>query len=300
MEKPDWKAKLAGVFTALVTPLKEGKVDVEAYDRHVQRQLDSGVHGIVPVGTTGEAATMTEEETATLIRIAVQRARGRAFVLAGAGSNDTATAIKKAKQAEELGADGILVVTPYYNKPTQEGLFAHFSAVAQAVKVPVILYSVPGRTGVELAADTAARLAQAHANIVGIKEAGGRVERVTELRLACGERFVIHCGDDGLAVPFYSIGADGLTSVASNLIPHELVEQYAAFRQGDMVRALQLHDRVFDLVKHLFIESNPVPVKAALAAQGLMSAEVRLPLTTLSKNSQEALAASMDRITTSA
>ncbi|SDC77156.1 4-hydroxy-tetrahydrodipicolinate synthase [Paraburkholderia lycopersici] len=295
MNKPDWKATLSGVFTALVTPFKHGEVDVDAFDRHVQRQLDLGVHGIVPVGTTGEAATLTDAETATVIRIAVERARGRAFVLAGAGANDTAVAIAKARRAVEIGADGLLVVTPYYNKPTQEGLFEHFSAVASAVSVPVVLYSVPGRTGVELAADTAARLAAAHPNIVGIKEAGGRVERVTELRLACGESFVIHCGDDALALSFYALGADGLTSVASNLIPHELLEMYSAWRQGDLTQALRLHDRVFDLVKHLFIESNPVPVKAALAASGLMSPDVRLPLARLAAKSETALLQCLER-----
>jgi len=295
MHKPDWKATLSGVFTAIVTPFKNGELDVDALDRHIQRQLDLGVHGLVPVGTTGEAATLTEAEAATVIRIAVERARGRAFVLAGAGANDTAVAISKARRAVDIGVDGLLVVTPYYNKPSQEGLFEHFSAIASSVPVPIVLYSVPGRTGVELAADTAARLAIAHSNIVGIKEAGGRVERVTELRLACGESFVIHCGDDALALPFYALGADGLTSVASNLIPHEMLEMYSAWRQGDAAQAMQLHDRVFDLVKHLFIESNPVPVKAALASAGFMAPDVRLPLARLAGNSEAALLACLNR-----
>ncbi|SMG55656.1 4-hydroxy-tetrahydrodipicolinate synthase [Paraburkholderia susongensis] len=284
-----WKDKLAGVFTALVTPFKDGKVDLAALERHVERQLDLGVHGLVPVGTTGEAATLNASETADVIRVTVERARGRAFVLAGAGANDTAVAIQKARQAAEQGVDGLLVVTPYYNKPTQAGLFDHFAAIAGEVKLPIMLYSVPGRTGVELAADTAARLARDYKNIVGIKEAGGKAERVTELRLACGDDFVIHCGDDGLALPFYALGADGLTSVASNLIPHELLEMYGAWRQGDYSRALELHNNVFDLVKHLFIESNPVPVKAALASAGHMQPDVRRPLAKLRHESELAL-----------
>lgn len=291
----NWKAKLSGVFTALVTPFKGGKVDLVAFERHVERQLDLGVHGLVPVGTTGEAATLNESETADVIRITVERSRGRAFVLAGAGSNDTSVAIEKAKRAEDQGVNGLLVVTPYYNKPSQAGLFEHFAAVASAVKLPIMLYSVPGRTGVELSAEVAGRLSRGHKNIVGIKEAGGKVERVTELRHACGDDFVIHCGDDALALPFYALGADGLTSVASNLIPHELLEMYAACKQGHYARALELHDGVFELIKHLFIESSPVPVKAALAFAGFMEADVRRPLVPLRRESELALKRVLDQ-----
>jgi len=275
------RRRLCGVFTALVTPMRDGRIDLAALERHIDAQLAAGVAGLVPVGTTGEAATLTEAETDEVIRLTVEMARGRAFVMAGAGSNATGIAVAKAERAARLGVDGLLVVTPYYNKPSQAGLAAHFANVAGAVDLPVMLYSVPGRTGVELAAETCASLASEHANIVAIKEAGGRVERVTELRLACGPDFVIHSGDDGLTLPFLAAGADGVTSVASNLVPAEMVALVASWQGSDAAAARAMHERLYPVFRDLFIESNPVPVKTALARQGAMAAEVRAPLAPL-------------------
>lgn len=288
-------SRLCGVFTALVTPMREGVLDLPAFESHVARQLDAGIRGLVPVGTTGEASTLTGDETAQIIRSTVALARGRAFVLAGAGANATRTAIDNARRAADLGADGLLIATPSYNLPSQAGLFAHFAAVAAAVEIPIMLYSVPGRTGVELAPATVARLGAACANIVGIKEAGGRAERVTALRMACGPDFVIHSGDDTLTLPFLALGADGVTSVASNVAPMQVAALHAAWVAGDTRTALRLHEGMFDLVRHLFIETNPVPVKAVLAAMGCMSSEVRAPLCPLGSGAHAALQASLQR-----
>lgn len=287
------RQRLAGVFTALVTPFRNGAIDTPALEALIKKQLEAGVAGLVPVGTTGEAATLSDGEAEDVIRTTVAAAKGRAFVMAGAGSNATNLAIRKAERAQALGVDGLLIVTPYYNKPSQAGLFDHFSAVAAAVDIPILLYSVPGRTGVEIAPDTAARLAKAHANIVGIKEAGGKVERITELRRALGEEFVIHSGDDGLTLPFLALGADGVTSVASNLLPKDIVALHKAWIAGETDKARRIHQALFDLVGHLFIESNPVPLKAALARAGAISAEMRAPLAPLRPESLAALEASL-------
>lgn len=293
MIDPALRRRLTGVFTALVTPFRDGALDVPAFESLIAGQMAAGVAGLVPVGTTGEAATLSEDEADELIRITVKAAAGRAFVMAGTGSNATRLAIRKAERAQALGADGILVVTPYYNKPSQDGLFDHFSAIAQAVDIPIMLYSVPGRTGVEIAPATAARLAAAYPHIVGIKEAGGKAERVTELRLALGEDFVIHSGDDGLTLPFLALGADGVTSVASNLLPAEVVSLYRAWEAGDIQRARRIHQSLFGLIGTLFIESNPVPVKTALALRGQIGTEIRAPLAALRPESLDALQASL-------
>ena len=293
MIDPELRRRLTGVFTALVTPFRDGALDIPALEKLIEAQIAAGVAGLVPIGTTGEAATLSEEEADTVIRTTVKAAAGRAFVMAGAGSNATRLAIGKAARAEAAGADGLLLVTPYYNKPSQDGLFDHFSAIASAVSLPIMLYSVPGRTGVEIAPGTAARLAAAHSNIVGIKEAGGKAERITELRLAVGQDFVIHSGDDGLTLPFLALGADGVTSVASNLLPTEVVALYRAWFDGDPREARRVHEALFDLIGHLFIESNPVPVKTALARTGLIGTELRAPLAPLRPENLKALEASL-------
>ncbi len=295
MQPISWQERLAGVFTALVTPMNGGAVDLDAFDRLVATQLAAGIHGLVPVGTTGEAATLCGEEITQILRLTVARAAGQAFVMAGVGSNATRATIENAERAADLGVDGLLVVTPYYNKPSQSGLFDHFAAVATAVDLPIVLYSVPGRTGVELAAETAGRLARAYPNIVGIKEAGGRSERVTELRLAGGAGFVVQSGDDALTLPFLSLGAAGVISVASNLLPNEMVSLYRAWKAGSTALALEIHEGIFELVRNLFIESNPVPVKEALAARMQMSAEVRAPLGRLQTSSLVSLRDSLTR-----
>lgn len=272
-----------GVFTALVTPFTEtGDIDWNAFDRLIDRQLEAGIAGLVPVGTTGEAATLDDDEALSVIAHTVKRAGNSAYVLAGTGSNVTKKTIAATKRATDAGAHGVLLITPYYNKPTQEGLVAHFSAVAEATPLDVMLYSVPGRTGVAIAPETAATLAQAHRNIVAIKEAGGDPARVTALRAACGPDFVVHCGDDGLALPFFSLGASGLTSVLSNFKPAEVVALYRAWAEGRREEALALHERLAPLASAMFVESSPSPVKRALALAGAMSDHVRLPLVPLS------------------
>ncbi|WP_089177705.1 4-hydroxy-tetrahydrodipicolinate synthase [Bosea sp. AS-1] len=293
MIDPKLRQRLTGVFTALVTPFRSGAVDKPALERLIAAQLAAGVAGLVPVGTTGEAATLSDDEAEDVIRTTVKAAAGRAFVMAGAGSNATRLAVAKAERAQAAGADGLLLVTPYYNKPSQDGLFDHFSAIAKAVSLPIMLYSVPGRTAVEIAPATAARLAAAHSSIVGIKEAGGKTERVTELRQALGRDFVIHSGDDGLTLPFLALGADGVTSVASNLLPAEVVALCRAWFAGDPREARRIHEALFDVVGHLFIESNPVPVKTALARTGLIGAELRAPLAALRPENLQALEASL-------
>jgi 4-hydroxy-tetrahydrodipicolinate synthase len=285
----------AGVFTALVTPFNGDSIDFAAYDRLVETQIEAGVKGLVPVGTTGEAAALSREEANELVARTVRLARGRVFVLAGAGSNNTALAVEAARACDAAGADGCLVVTPYYNRPSQAGLIRHFDAVAQATSKPIMLYSVPGRCGVEIAPETAALLAERHSNIFGIKEAGGHAERVTELRAACGPDFIIHSGDDGLTLPFLSMGATGVTSVVSNYAPEAMVELVAAWQRGDTATALAIHDKVFALAKAMFIEGNPVPIKEALALRQQMSSAVRAPLAPLAAANRQILSAALDR-----
>ncbi len=277
--------RLSGVFTALVTPFKEdGSLDLAAFDALIDAQLAANIAGLVPVGTTGEAPTLNNEERSQVIQRTVERANGKAFVLAGTGANDTTKAVTWTRQAEQLGADGCLVVAPYYNKPTQQGLLAYFGEVAECTSLPIVLYSVPGRCGIEIAADTAAALHEKHSNIVGMKEAGGTVDRVTQLRKACGKDFLIQSGDDGLTLPFLSVGAIGVISVVSNLAPDLMVELITAWREGRSDDALDIHDRVSNLASAMFIESSPVPVKTALAKEGRMQNTVRSPLVPLSNS----------------
>ena len=287
--------RFRGVFTALVTPFTDGAVDHESFDALVERQLAAGVAGLVPVGTTGEAATLSDVETDDLIRRTTRSAAGRALVVAGAGSNSTVTTVDKARRAEAAGADALLVVTPYYNKPTQAGLLRHYAMVAEATALPIMLYSVPGRCGVEIAAETCALLRERHGNIVAIKEAGGSVERVTRIRRLCGSDFVIHSGDDALTIPFLSTGAVGVTSVVSNFAPVEIVAMVRAWHEGDWHGALALHDRIAELTEGMFLEANPGPVKAALALSGLAGAAMRAPMAEMEPDNLQQLVEIIDR-----
>ncbi|HYV28943.1 MAG TPA: 4-hydroxy-tetrahydrodipicolinate synthase [Candidatus Eisenbacteria bacterium] len=271
-----------GTYTAIVTPFKNGDLDEPAFQRLIKAQIKAGVNGIVPVGTTGESPTLDYEEHIRVIELAIEFAAEKIKVLAGTGGNSTSEAIYLTKAAEELGADGSLQVAPYYNKPSQEGLFQHFHAVARATKLPIVLYSIPGRCGVEIGVDTVNRLAHDSVNIVGIKEAGGSADRVSQLRAALGPDFDILCGDDSLTLPFMAVGADGVISVASNIIPKEVAHMVKAFALGKPAIALKLHARFYPLFKDLFIETNPVPIKAALAMLGQIEEEYRLPLVPLS------------------
>lgn len=288
--------RFGGVFTALVTPFEGERVDYEAFEALVERQLAAGVAGLVPVGTTGESATLSDEEAAALIERTVRIARGRAMVVAGAGSNDTARAAEKVRRAEAAGADGVLVVTPYYNKPTQAGLVAHYQAVCGATGLPVMLYSVPGRCGIEIAPATCARLRETRANVAAIKEAGGSVARVTALRRACGADFPIHSGDDALTLPFLAAGAVGVTSVVANVAPAGMVALVDAWRRGEPGEALALHEALAELCEALFVEPNPAPAKAALAELGLSSAALRLPLVGMEAGNLALLSGALSRL----
>jgi 4-hydroxy-tetrahydrodipicolinate synthase len=283
----------AGTYTAIVTPFKNGKVDEPALKRLVQSQIRGGVDGVVPVGTTGESPTLDYDEHVEVIERTVEYAAGRIKVLAGTGGNSTSEAIYLTKGAEEVGADGSLQVAPYYNKPTQEGLFQHFKAIAQETRLPIVLYSVPGRCGIEISVETTRRLAKACRNIVGIKEAGGSADRVSQLRAALGPKFTILSGDDSLTLPFMSVGAHGVVSVASNVIPREVADMVRAFAAGKVAAAQRLHDRFYPLFKDLFIETNPIPVKAALAMLGLVDEEFRLPLVPMNPRNRETLRATL-------
>ncbi len=282
-----------GTYTAIVTPFKNGVLDEPALERLIKIQIKSGVDGIVPVGTTGESPTLDFEEHIRVVEIAVRVAAGKIRVLAGTGANSTLEAIQLTQRAERVGADGSLQVAPYYNKPTQEGLFRHFIAIAESSQLPLMLYSIPGRCGIEIGVDTVTRLARASKRIVGIKEAGGNADRVSQIRQSLGPRFTILCGDDSLTLPFMSVGADGVISVASNVIPRQISNMVNFYASGKVDRALKIHQRYYSLFKDLFLESNPTPVKSALAMMGIVQEECRLPLVPITPKNREILTATM-------
>src|SRR5690348_17328583 len=278
-----------GTFTALVTPFRNGAIDVSAYEKLIDTQIAAGITGIVAVGTTGESPTLSPDESEQAVRLAVTSAKKRCIVLAGTGSNSTHHAVADTKTAEELGADGALLVAPYYNKPSQEGLFRHFKAIAAATSLPIMLYNIPGRCSVDILPETVVRLAKECRNIVSIKEASGSVERVSDLRRRMSESFTILSGDDSLTLPFMAVGAAGVVSVASNLFPGEVCALVRACESGDLKSAAKLHWKLLPLFKDLFIEPNPVPVKTALGWRGAMLGEVRLPLCEMSEANQASL-----------
>ena len=283
-----------GTFTALVTPFRDGGIDVSAFEQLIETQISAGITGIVAIGTTGESPTLSHEEREQAIRRAVAKANKRCLVIAGTGSNATRHAIADTKLAERLGVDAALLVAPYYNKPSQEGLFRHFKAIADATSLPIMLYNIPGRCSVDIVPETVARLAKECRNIVSIKEASGSVERVGELRRRLPDAFAILSGDDSLTVPFMAVGAAGVVSVASNLFPSEVSALVRACESGDLKSAEKLHSKLLPLFKDLFIEPNPVPVKTALGWRGVMSPEVRLPLCEMSEANQTRLRKTID------
>ena len=278
-----------GIFTALVTPFRNGGIDVSAFEKLIEAQLAAGITGIVAIGTTGESPTLSHKEREQLIRLAVETAHKRCLVIAGTGSNATQHAVTDTKAAEKLGVDGALLVAPYYNKPSQEGLFRHFKTIADATSLPIILYNIPGRCSVDILPETVVRLATDCRNIVSIKEASGSVERVSELRGRLPGSFTILSGDDSLTLPFMSVGAAGVVSVASNLFPSEVCALIRACESGDLKSAEKLHRNLLPLFKDLFIEPNPVPVKTALGWRGAMLGEVRLPLCEMNEANQARL-----------
>ncbi len=279
-----------GAFTALVTPFKDGQLDEEAYRQHIETQIEQGIHGLVPCGTTGESATLSHKEHETVIRVCVEQAKGRVPIIAGAGSNNTAEAIRLTRFAKEVGADAALHITPYYNKPTQEGLYQHFKAITADVSLPVIMYNVPGRTGCNMTPDTVARISHDMPLIVGIKEATADMVNISNIRERCSAEFSVLSGDDFTVLPLLSLGGNGVISVSSNLAPKMMSQLCNAFFAADLTEARRLHYALEPLNRVMFLETNPIPVKAALAMLGVMADEVRLPLVPLQAQYREKLA----------
>jgi 4-hydroxy-tetrahydrodipicolinate synthase len=280
---------LRGSITALITPFNDGTVDEKAFSNLVDWQIREGTHGLVPVGTTGESPTVSHEEHRRVIEICVEVADGRVPVIAGAGSNSTEEAISLARFAEDHGADAILSVVPYYNKPSQEGLFQHFSAIAQSTGLPIILYSVPGRTVVDLQVDTISRLREAHDNIVGVKDATANMERATMQRVLLGDDFILLSGEDMTALGFNAHGGNGCISVTSNVAPKLCSLFQNACQQGNYVEARALQEKLVHLHRNLFIEPNPQGVKYAAARLNLCRNELRLPLVPVNKSTEVAI-----------
>lgn len=284
-----------GSYTALVTPFRNGAVAYDEMKKIVEFQIKGGINGVVPVGTTGESPTVTHEEHIDIIRCTIDAARGRVPVIAGTGSNSTHEAVATTQAAHAAGADGMLVVAPYYNRPTQEGLFQHFCQVADATDKPIMLYSIPGRCGVEISVNVVERLRAKYPHVAHIKEAGGSVDRVDQLLQAMGDDITVLSGDDSLTLPFMAVGAKGVVSVASNYFPKEVTKLAALALAGDFAKARKLHQKLYPLFRTFFIESNPSPMKAAMARAGVISSdEVRLPLSALSEPSRKTLFAALD------
>ena len=282
--------RFEGSYVALVTPFdREGRLDEDAYRHLIRLQLKGGTRGLVPCGSTGEAATLLHEEYRRAIEIACDESRGEVPVIAGVGTNATWKAVESAREAESLGADALLVLAPYYNKPTQEGIYQHFRAVARESRLPIVVYNIPGRTGVNILPKTVARMARELPTVVAIKEAAGSLDQVSEILSLTPPGFTVLSGDDSLTLPMMSVGAKGVVSVVANVAPRQTQALCAAALKGDYKRAAAMHLKLFPLVKSLFVETNPIPVKAALAMMGACRPEPRLPLTPLSKENHPAL-----------
>ncbi len=277
-----------GVLTALVTPFREGQVDEPALRNLVEQQIEAGVDGLVPCGSTGEAATLSHGEHRRVVEIVVHAARGRVPVVAGTGSNSTREAIDLTRHAKEAGADGALLISPYYNKPTQQGIYEHYAAIARETEFPLVVYNIPGRTASNILPETLARLAEIE-QVVGVKEASGDLEQVSKVLSLCPEDFAVLSGDDALTLPILAVGGRGVISTCSNLVPTEMAELVRAFRAGELDRARDVHRRLLPLFAVLFCETNPIPVKAAVAMLGAIGEEIRLPLTPLSAPNRERL-----------
>ncbi|MEO0116714.1 MAG: 4-hydroxy-tetrahydrodipicolinate synthase [candidate division WOR-3 bacterium] len=269
---------LKGSFTALVTPFQNGEVDLAGLRRNIEFQLANDTAGLVPCGTTGESPTLSFEEWEMVIRTTVESVQGRIPVIAGTGTNDTKKTIKLTERAKELGCDGCLVVCPYYNKPTQEGLYRHFAEIAQSVDIPIIIYNIPSRTGVNILPKTIEKLVKEFNNIIGIKEASGNLDQVSEILVRCGERISILSGDDALTLPILSVGGQGVISVISNILPKAMADLVKSYLKGDIKGARELHQKLFPLMKVLFIETNPIPIKTAMNLLKMPSGDLRPPL----------------------
>jgi 4-hydroxy-tetrahydrodipicolinate synthase len=279
---------IQGAIVAIVTPFKNGQLDEEAYRELIEFQIQGGTHGIVPCGTTGESATLSHAEHKRVVEICLEQVKKRVPVIAGSGSNNTAEAVELTKHAQAAGADAALMITPYYNKPTQEGIYQHFKVVAEATKIPIIVYNVPGRTALNLLPETVSRLAQLR-NIVGIKEATGDLNQGARVIRLCPDDFIVLSGDDFTAFPLMCLGGRGVISVVSNVTPKDMADMCNAFFAGDLARARQLHFKMWPLMEAMFYETNPVPAKTALKMMGKITGEVRLPLYRMSAANEEKL-----------
>jgi len=277
-----------GILTALVTPFRDDEVDEPALRALVEQQIEAGIVGLVPVGSTGESATLSHTEHARVVELTVEAAAGRVPVVAGTGSNSTREAIELTVHAKEAGADGALLLSPYYNKPTQEGIYEHFAAIERAAAFPLVLYNIPGRTASNMLPETIARLAELE-HIVGIKEACGDLDQISHVIARCPDDFAVVSGDDSLTLPLLSIGGKGAISVTSNVAPKQMIELVDAYRAGDTKRARDIHLQLVPLFDVLFCETNPIPVKAALALLGQVDDEIRLPLTQITEANRERL-----------
>ena len=280
-----------GSIVALVTPFRGGKVDEPTLKKLVEMHVAQGTDGIVPCGTTGESPTLSHDEHKRVVEIVIEAARGRLHVIAGTGSNATSEAIELTAHAKKAGATGALVVNPYYNKPTQEGLYRHFRAVAEAVDIPILAYNIAGRTGVNVETDTLVRLVKDCPNIVGVKEASGSLDQMTQVILACGPDFTVLSGDDNLTLPLMSVGGRGVISVIANIVPRETAEMTHAALAGDWKLARELHLKLFPLSRAVFIETNPIPVKEAMGMMGMLEPEFRLPMCPMGAANRERLRA---------
>ena len=280
-----------GSIVALVTPFRGGKVDEPTLKKLVEMHVAQGTDGIVPCGTTGESPTLSHDEHKRVVEIVIEAARGRLHVIAGTGSNATSEAIELTAHAKKAGATGALVVNPYYNKPTQEGLYRHFRAVAEAVDIPILVYNIAGRTAVNVETDTLVRIVKDCPNIVGVKEASGSLDQMTQVILACGPDFSVLSGDDNLTLPLMSVGGRGVISVIANIVPRETAEMTHAALAGDWKLARELHLKLFPLSRAVFIETNPIPVKEAMAMMGMLEPEFRLPMCPMGAANRERLRA---------
>lgn len=283
---------LKGLYVAMVTPFRNERVDEAGLKNNIEFLINNGVAGVVPCGTTGESATLSWEEHRHVVDLAVEVCRGRVQVIAGAGSNNTAEAVEAAKYAKKAGADAALVITPYYNKPTQEGLFRHFEIVAKETGIPMVLYNVPGRTSVNLLPSTVERLAKID-NIVAVKEASGNITQIGEIKKRCGDRITVLSGDDAMTLPVLAIGGTGVISVVGNIAPREMAELIRLWNDGDLKGATELHYRLFDLCNAMFYETNPAPVKTAMNLMGLSAGDLRLPMVPMQEDSKRKLMSAM-------
>ena len=277
-----------GIMTAIATPFRNGAIDEAALAALIERQIDAGVDGIVPCGSTGESATLSHEEHRRVVEMVVEAVAGRVPVVAGTGSNSTAEAIALTAHARDAGATGALLLSPYYNKPTQEGIYRHYAAVAEETRLPLIVYNIPGRTASNIAPETLARLAE-HEHVVGVKEACGDLDQIAHVVALCPDDFAVLSGDDSLTLPVLSVGGKGCISTTANVVPDEMLALVAAWNAGDARRAQEIHFQLLPLFDLLFCETNPIPLKTALELMGLIDGEIRLPLTPLTEANRDRL-----------